>query len=302
MAVSRSLIVRPAAKINLTLRVGPRRADGFHDVRTLMQSVGITDTLVFSPRRGPFALATRAPCVPADRTNLIWRAAARLWRVIGRAGDPRDVHVKLEKQIPTAAGLGGGSADAAATLVALNTIWEARRSRRDLMRLGSELGADVPFFLQGGTALGTGKGDEIYPVDDIARLGVVVIKPSFGVSTADAYGWLDEDRMSGAAPGDGAPPPEGREVDVGWPHGGITLVNDLEAPVGRRHPGVNEIVAACRREGALGAAMTGSGSAVFGLFSEAVATKAARRLQRPDWLVMLTRTLSRREAGRRQTV
>ncbi len=161
MSAARSLVLRPSAKVNLTLRVGPLRADGFHDVRTLMQSIALNDTLTISPRRGPFKFETRAPGIPSDRTNLVWRAAEALWRSLKRPGDPRDVHIRLEKQIPSAAGLGGGSADAAAALVGLNVAWEGRRSRSDLMELAAELGSDVPFFLQGGTALASGRGEEI---------------------------------------------------------------------------------------------------------------------------------------------
>jgi len=293
--MSRTLVLRPPAKINLTLRVGPLRGDGFHDVRTLLQSIALSDTLTVTARRGPFALAAGGPGVPTDETNLVSRAAAALWRALGRDGEPRDAHVKLVKQIPLAAGLGGGSADAAAALVALNVVWEGRRSRRDLARIGGTLGADVPFFLQGGTALGAGRGDEIYPVDDAARLGVVIIKPSFGVATADAYRWLDEDRAAGVADA----PAVSRDVDLGWAAGPIALVNDLQGPVARRHAPVDDIVDTLAKAGALGAAMTGSGSAVFGLFPEAQAPRAARRLKRADWLVQVTRTLSRREAARR---
>lgn len=292
----RSVVVRPTAKINLTLRVGPLRADGFHDVRTLLQSIGISDTMTVSARRGPFALVCRAPGVPTDETNLVWKAAKALWTAAGREGEPRDAHIRLEKTIPHEAGLGGGSADAAAALSALNTIWELRQSRKELHRVAAGLGADVPFFLMGGTAIGTGKGDELYPVDDIARLGVVVVKPAFGVPTGDAYHWVDQDRAAGL--------PElasdrTREVHVGWAMDPLVVRNDMEAPVGRRHPEILEIVEACYREGAQVAGMTGSGSAVFGLFSETVAPKAARGLQRPDHWVTVTRTLSRREASRR---
>jgi 4-diphosphocytidyl-2-C-methyl-D-erythritol kinase len=294
--MARVLVLRPPAKINLTLRVGLRLDTGYHEVRTLLQAIGIHDTLSLTPRRGPFALAVQGPGIPADPTNLVWRAADLLWRAAGRPGAPRDVHVRLEKSIPSAAGLGGGSSDAAAALLGLNAIWELRLPRRELLRLAGQLGSDVPFFLQGGTGLGLGRGDEVYPVDDIARLGVVVIKPSFGVATADAYRWLDEDRTAGAPSG---PVWDGREVEVGWPRGPVTLLNDLEAPVARRHPIVGDMIDACRREGALAAAMTGSGSAVYGLFPESVATRAAKRLQRPDWLVLLTRTLTRRESIRR---
>ncbi|HUF49007.1 MAG TPA: 4-(cytidine 5'-diphospho)-2-C-methyl-D-erythritol kinase [Vicinamibacterales bacterium] len=293
--MSRQVIVRPPAKVNLTLRVGALGPDGRHAVQTLIQSISLSDTLTVSPRSGPFALSVRAPGVPADESNLVWRAAATLWKRSGRTGAPRDAHVRLEKAIPTQAGLGGGSADAAAALVALNVVWGLQQTPRHLAAAAAELGSDVPFFLQGGTAVGIGRGDEIYPVDDIARFGVVVVKPSFGVSTREAYGWLDEDRAAGVEPSAGP----AQEIDVGWPTGPVRLANDLQATVARRHPGVAEMVEACRREGALAAGMTGSGSAVFGLFRETTAKIAAGRLRRPDWLVLLGRTLTRREAARK---
>jgi 4-diphosphocytidyl-2-C-methyl-D-erythritol kinase len=294
--MSRSLVLRPHAKINLILHVGPLRPDGYHDVRTLLQSIALSDTLTVSERTGPFALSTRSPGMPSDRDNLVWRAADLLWKALGHQGEPRNAHVKLDKQIPVAAGLGGGSADAAAALAGLNQIWNGRKTRRELMRIGASLGADVPFFLQGGTALGAGRGDELYPVDDIPQLGVIVVKPAVGVATAEAYRWLDEDRA--AAPSPDPVSAVRREIEVGWPGGPLTLVNDLEAPVARRYPVVAEIGQACIREGALGAVMTGSGSAVYGIFPTAVTRRALKGLQRPDWLVLLTRTVTRREAAR----
>jgi 4-diphosphocytidyl-2-C-methyl-D-erythritol kinase len=292
--MSRAIVIRPSAKINLSLHVGPKRADGFHEVRTLLQSVAIFDTVTVSARPGPFRLMTRAPGVPADQTNLVWRAAELLWRALKRDGDPRDAHIRLEKQIPVAAGMGGGSADAAAALIGLNEAWQGHCSRADLAAIGAGLGSDVPFFFHGGTALGLGRGDELYPVDDVQKMGVVIIKPSFGVATGDAYRWLDEDR-AGAVSSDARP----GVVNLGWETGPVALLNDLQAPVARRHPAIDEMVGACMREGAFGSAMTGSGSAVFGLFPESLAPKAAERLARPDWLVTLTRTLGRREARRR---
>lgn len=291
--MARSLILRPTAKLNLTLRVGPLRKDGYHEVRSLMQSIALHDTVTITERRGPLGLQCRTPGVPSDQSNLAWKAAAALWTAMGRPGEPRDAHIKIEKTIPSQAGLGGGSANAAAALVGLNTLWGAKVSRRDLAKLAATLGSDVPFFLQGGTAVATGRGEDLYPVDDIQRMGVVVIKPSFGVDTASAYRWLDEDRKAGLPDA-----PEGRDVELGWPSGGVPLANDLMPPVARRHPGITEMVDACLAEGAYGAQMTGSGSAVFGLFSEAAATKAVKRLKRPDWLVLLTRTHGRREAAR----
>jgi len=295
MPTARALTLRPPAKINLMLKVGPLLPTGFHDVRTVMQTIALSDTIVMTPRSGPFALAVRAPGVTATPDNLVWRAASSLWRAAGRAGDPRGVHVKLEKAIPVGAGLGGGSADAAAALVGLNTVWDIRLSPRALTRLAAELGADVPFFLVGGTALGLGRGDDVYPLEDAARLGVVAIKPAFGVSTADAYGWLDADRAAGLDAGGRQP----ADLPLGWVSGPLAMGNDLEAPVVRRHPAVGEAIDACLRAGALGAAMSGSGSAIFAVFSEAAAARAVRQLRRPDWLVQLTRTISRAESRRR---
>ena len=300
----RSITVRPSAKINLTLRVGAVRADGFHDVRTLMQNVGLSDTLVVSERRGAFALQTRAPGVPSDETNLVWKAARALWLAAGKTGEPRDAHVRLDKTIPHEAGLGGGSADAAGALAALNELWGFKLPQKTLLRVAASLGSDVPFFLIGGTAMAAGRGDELYPVDDADRLGVVIVKPSFGVPTGDAYRWLDEDRAAGAT--GSVPEPQGqtpfsrsREVHLGWPTDPLVIANDLEAPVARRQPEILEIIDACYREGAQVAAMTGSGSAVFALFNEQRAPRAAKGLERPDWLVLVTRTLSRDESTRR---
>lgn len=293
--MARTFTLRPSAKINLTLHVGARDGDGYHEVRTVLQSIALADKLRVIQRRGPLALGVSGRGVPEDRTNLVWRAAEQLWRRAGRTGDPHGVHIHLTKNIPAGAGLGGGSADAAATLVALNATWDLKLPPHELASIAADLGSDVPFFLCGGTAIGVGRGTEIYPLTDAPRLGVVIIKPSFSVRTADAYGWFDADRAAELA-AEGRRPL--RRVDLGWPTGPVLLDNDLQPPVGRRHPVVGEMVDACLAQGARAALMTGSGSAVFGLFDGLAAARAARRLQRPDWLVIPTRTLNRREAGR----
>lgn len=292
MSPTARVVLRPFAKINLTLDVGPRRSDGFHDVTTVMQAVSITDRLTIVRRRGPFALKTSTPELPSGRTNLIYRAAATLWSAMGRAGEPRDLEVVLEKRIPMAAGLGGGSADAAATLVGANRLWQGGLKLADLIRIAATLGSDVPFFLCGGTALGTGRGDVLYPLPDSTRFDVLIVKPDFGVRTADAYGWFDE--WAG-------PAPRAREdagLDLGWPTGPLVLRNSLQGPVSRHHPAINRIQQALRREGASRAAMSGSGSAVFGLFPPGTAASAARHLEKPGWTVLPGRTLSRRQSGR----
>lgn len=293
-----SIVLRPCAKINLTLHVGPRRADGFHDVRTVMQSIALSDRLRLVLERGPFRMTVRPAVVPADRTNLVWRAAVLLWRALGRRGEPDGVRVTLEKSIPSEAGLGGGSADAAAALAGLNTLWRGRLPRRDLLDLGAELGSDVPFFLVGGTALALGRGEDVYPLADARRLGLLLIKPSIDVSTVQAYRWLDEDRAKRA----GAPAASGQVVDLGWATDPVVLSNDLQAPVSRRHPAVPEAIAALEGAGATAAVMSGSGSSVFGVFPESGVPRAARRLARSGWHVVATSTLSRREALRRMTL
>jgi 4-diphosphocytidyl-2-C-methyl-D-erythritol kinase len=303
-AMTRAMTLRPSAKINWSLVVGPRQSDGYHDVRTILQTIDLSDTLAIRFKRGPFtfqltpALKARGSVlsVPADDSNLVCRAARALWTAAGRSGEPRDAHVKLAKAIPVGAGLGGGSADAAAALVGLNAVWQLKIARHELVRLAASLGADVPFFLTGGTAMGLGRGDEIYPLTDIRRFGIVLIKPSFGVSTSDAYGWLEADRETARVACACA------EINVGWPSGPLRIINDLQTPVSRRHPAIQDAIEACYRQGAVAAAMTGSGSAVFGVFSMDQRRRAARRLQRPDWQVFASRTLSRAEAGRRMTL
>jgi 4-diphosphocytidyl-2-C-methyl-D-erythritol kinase len=288
--MSRPLVLRPSAKINLTLRVGEARPDGFHELRTLFQSIALSDRLSLTPRRGPLTLETDSDEAPGDATNLVWRAAVLLWQAIGRRGAPEGVAMTLRKQIPVAAGLGGGSADAAAALAGLQFLWKGRLGRADLLQLAGELGSDVPFFLMGGTALGLGRGEALYPIVDIPRLSLIVIAPSYGISTADAYGWLDEDRdrRSTDASAD--------RLDVHWPTGPVALVNDLQAPVARREAGISDALRALQSAGARARAMSGSGSAVFGVFADAALTRAARRLQRPGWRVIVTRTLTRRQA------
>ena len=294
MARPRALRLRPSAKINFTLRVGPRRPDGYHDVQTVLQSIAIADTLTVISRPGPFALEIRGDAVPADRTNLIWRAAALLWRAARRTGDPRGAHVHVVKRIPIAAGLGGGSADAAAALAGLNLVWGAKQSRAQLIEMAAALGADVPFFLVGGAALGTRRGDQLYPLEDISRHSIVIVKPEAGVSTTDAYTWLDHDREVSVLKPGGA-----QELSVGWTSGPLALINDLQTPVARRVSDIAAIGRAMLGAGAHVWAMSGSGSAVFGVFAPAQAARATRQLTRPGWRVYTTRTLTRREAARR---
>ena len=286
--------VRAHAKINLDLRVLGPRADGFHEPRTVFQAIALHDVIECLPREGPFAIECDTAGVPLDPTNLVWKAAEALWRSLRRTGPVRDMLVRLYKRVPLQAGLGGGSGDAAATLLGLAAAWRIPVRPSQFSDVASTLGADVPFFLSGGTALGLGRGDEVYPLADLPRHWVVLLVPGFGVSTADAYGWYDAERESGRPP-----VREPQYVPGPWPSRAAEMVNDLEAPIARHHPEIEQMKTALRRAGAVAAAMSGSGSTVFGLFQRrADAVVASEHLSGSGWRVLLTHSLGRGEYGR----
>ncbi|MGE0445747.1 MAG: 4-(cytidine 5'-diphospho)-2-C-methyl-D-erythritol kinase [Vicinamibacterales bacterium] len=289
-----AVAVRAHAKINLDLRVLGTRPDAFHELRTVFQAIALHDTLTCIERDGPFALECDAAGVPLDRSNLVWKAAEALWRALRRTGPVRGAVVRLEKQIPLQAGLGGGSADAAAALVGLAKLWKVTVRPSQLTDVAAALGADVPFFLAGGTALGLGRGDEIYPLADLPRHWIVLLVPGFGVSSKDAFGWYDTEREVY-----GVSRREPQQVPGPWPSRAAQMINDLEAPIARHHPEIDQMKAALRRAGAVAAAMTGSGSTVFGLFQrKRDAVAAVTRLSGSGWRVLLTESLGRPDYAR----
>jgi 4-diphosphocytidyl-2-C-methyl-D-erythritol kinase len=289
------LRVSAFAKINLSLRVVGTRPDGFHDLQTIFQSLALHDTLIFTATPGPFAIACTDAAVPTGEENLVWRAAARLWTALGRSGSPRDVQIAIRKRIPVQAGLGGGSADAAAALVGLARLWCRSGPRPDLHELSAAIGADAAYFLVGGTAMGLGRGEDLYPLEDIVPMQVVLALPDFGVSTSEAYRWFDAATSAQA-------PPRRTWADhlAAWAHRDLVIQNDLTAPVVQRHPEIRELQSLLRRFGAAAALMTGSGSAVFGLFDQAPrSAQAAIGVSNAGWRVLLTETLGRAEYARR---
>jgi 4-diphosphocytidyl-2-C-methyl-D-erythritol kinase len=274
--------VRAFAKINLTLHVLARRSDGYHELRTIFQSLALHDTLTFTATRGPFEILCADPNCPRDPSNLVWKAAQRLWELSGFRGAVSGMRVRIRKRIPTQAGLGGGSSDAAAALRALSHLWRLRLPEDALLEAATALGADVPFFLAGGTALGVDRGDLVFPLQDRPPARVVIARPQFGVSTRDAYGWWDEAArlVKGGEPRPGRP----GHVD-----------NDLQAPVVARHQFIGTLIRRLERHGARRAAMSGSGSAVFGLFDDAKSAElAASSMATGGVRTWLTRTLTSR--------
>ena len=289
------LLVRAHAKVNLDLRIFGTRPDGYHELRTVFQSIELHDTLTCAERPGPFTIKSRSAAIPLDHSNLVWKAAAGLWKALGRVGDPTDTAVTIDKVIPIEAGLGGGSADAAASLHAFARLWGGAPVTL-LREVANGIGADVAFFLSGGTALGLGRGEEIYPLVDLPPHWVVIVRPAFGVSTAEAYTWYDEDRAAGMKDARG----ELQVLPVPWPSRAAQMINDLEPPVVRRHPEIAEIKDQLRAGGAIAAAMSGSGSAVFGLFrTRPAAAKMLRPLAKGGARTLLTRTMTRAEHERR---
>ncbi len=281
--------VRACAKINLTLRVLGIRADGYHELRTTFQSLALHDTLTFSAVPGPFRIISSDPDCPADQTNLVWKAAARLWSTAGRRGGPDGVTVRVTKRVPVQAGLGGGSSDAAAALRALSVLWRLDLADEVLENVGRDLGADVAFFLTGGTVLGVERGDLLFPLVDMPRAWIVLARPDFGVSTKDAYAWWDAAWRAAGGAGSGGPAAGRSSRKDEW-------TNDLQGPVAERHPRLLRLVRALRRNGAQFAAMSGSGSAVFGLFGDRTsAARAAAAVTSRTVSAWVTRTTSRVE-------
>ncbi len=277
------------AKINLALHVTGRRADGYHLLETLAVFCELGDRLQFHPSaEDEFAVTGRfATGLSADDSNLVLRARDRVRLASGAAPCP-PVSILLEKNLPVASGMGGGSSDAAAALRALSRLWDLRLSHPALAVLGADLGADVPMCLSGRPLLARGIGEEISPLEDWPELDMVLVNPGAGVSTPDVFRRL--------ASRENPPlPPMPRHADHGavcdWLAG---TRNDLEEPARAIAPDIGQALDALRAAGAGFARMTGSGATCFGLFPgprAAARAAAAIRSGHPGWFVEPTRTM-----------
>lgn len=286
------------AKVNLSLEVLDKRRDGYHDIRTVFERIGLCDRIRLKKlSTGEIRFHTDSKEVPSGPDNLAFKAAALLKsRFSVRDG----VQIHLEKRIPVQAGLGGGSGNAATVLLGLNRLWKLRLSRKALLKLGAELGSDVPFFiLETSFALGEGRGEILKVISAPGiRIWHCIVKPPFGISTQEAYEWLDRGKI--------APPPvchgpfgtslltkAKQVVELTLPKtdvrilvrslqkgrfriAGSLLANDLELSLNKRVRIISNLKKTLLDQGAFGALMSGSGSAVLGLFdSEKAAKKTA---------------------------
>ena len=272
------------AKINLHLDIAGRRADGFHTVKTVMQSLTLCDTVTLTTRDDSnIILSCNVEGVPLDESNLAARAV-KAYRAV--SGFDVGVDIAIEKNIPMAAGLAGGSADAAATLKALREIDDVGMPIARLYGIGSELGSDVPFCIAGGTALGEGKGDILRPLSPMPDCTVVVACGKDGVSTPAAYAMLDK-KYCGFAEGAYEPRSTAelkRALDDGDIYGvAANMYNIFEEPIASVRPEVGRIKDIMLSGGAIGAMMSGSGPSVFGIFTDAdLACKVVTRLREID--------------------
>jgi 4-diphosphocytidyl-2-C-methyl-D-erythritol kinase len=271
------------AKINLGLRVLERRDDGFHELRTVLQTISLADRLSvgYAPSCGPGVELECSDPKLSGPENLASRAAREL---LAQGRWPGGVRIRLEKRIPAGSGLGGGSSDAAAVLLALGRLLEPPPTPDTLQQVAAGLGSDVPFFLIGGRAVAVGRGEEVYPLPDPPQQRcLLLLLPSFGVATAEAYGELSRQRPSGLTPA------ERRHIisvfcsatsvsGCGDARGATGLLsNDFEAAVFPRFPQLSEWKDRLVQAGALLAMMSGSGSALYGVFAERRAAAAARQ-------------------------
>jgi 4-diphosphocytidyl-2-C-methyl-D-erythritol kinase len=268
------LKVDAPAKLNLSLRIRGKRSDGYHELETLMVTLpGLADRLSFSPAGG-FSFTCDDPSLPIDETNLVVKAVRKFEAAVGKICL---FHIHLEKRIPHGAGLGGGSSDAANTLIALNSLHDSPLETAELSEIAASLGSDIPFFLTQKPSWCTGRGEIVKPADILNPLPVLLLKPSFGVSTQDAYGRF--------ASGTDIPGIDYQATKL--PFG--DLVNDLERPVFAKHRFLAELKQwLVEHPATRGALMSGSGSTVFAILNdqslaESIVTEAKTTLDPSLW-------------------
>jgi 4-diphosphocytidyl-2-C-methyl-D-erythritol kinase len=315
--------VRSFAKINLGLHIGAAREDGFHELVTVYQTIGLHDVVRVSVERGSgIEIRCADPRVPKDASNTCYRIVEKAMRPLRAKGR---VVIDIEKRLPVQGGLGGASANAVAALLGLERVLKKSLAAAERLRIAAEVGSDVPLFLVGGTVLGVGRGEQVYPLEDLRATACVVVTPEVGVSTPKAFAEWDQkltmagasDRMIELGRGlsawlsesySGAPrqirrsmkPRRGRAENPLLELVRAGIKNDFEQVVFPEYPEVSEGKSALERVGAKYASLSGSGSTLYGLFaSKEAARTAVTKLQRQGWAAQATVTLTRDQYWRR---
>lgn len=286
------------AKINLGLDVLRRREDGYHELRMIMQTVGIYDTVTFekTDKQGEITLRTDNPLLPTDEHNLMVKSAKKMWE---RYDLPGGLSMTLKKKIPMAAGLAGGSSDAACVIKGISEIYALGLSSDELCKTGVKVGADVPYCIVGGTCLAEGIGEKLTMIgESLAGTATVIIKPDFDVSTKYVYENLHADTLSYHPDIDA----QMKAVGKGDLKGCVSLMgNVLERVSVTKYPEIDEIKEELKQLGAMGAMMSGSGPSVFGIFADRItAEKAAAGLaeRRKTAAVFATEWISREDIAK----
>lgn len=307
------VLVRSFAKINIGLRIGPLREDGFHELRTIYQTLNFHDVIKVEAGRGTgIEIICNDPQVPTDESNTCWRVTERVLRALKVRNK---IRISIEKRLPLQGGLGGASSNAVATMLALEKVLKLRLASADRLRIAAEVGSDLPLFLIGGTVLGTGRGEQVHALEDLPALDCVVATPAIGVSTPQAfaewdrkltgqkasdriktfsqsvYEWLNGSRFSpSGVPAKGRGRAETLLLDL--VRAGIE--NDFESVVFPKHPSLREIKRVLERSGAEYVSLSGSGSTVYGLFAKrSQALGAAKRLSQDGISAQAWKTLTR---------
>jgi 4-diphosphocytidyl-2-C-methyl-D-erythritol kinase len=310
--------VRSFAKINIGLSIGPARDDGFHELRTIYQTIAVHDTIRVDVGRGTgVEIKCKDQRVPQHETNTCWRIAEKVLRSLRQRGK---VSITIDKQLPIQGGLGAASSNGIATMFALERALKYKLPPTERLRIASEVGSDLPLFLLGGTVLGMGRGEQVYPLDDVPPVPIVVATPAKGISTPDAFAAWDKLPAREKLTGNG----HSATIDVfsrsafdwlsGVPTAGVpakggdraeTLLldlvragieNDFERVVFSENPELREVKRALEREGARYASLSGSGSTVYGLFrTQSEAAHAAERIRNNGTPAQATTTLTRQE-------
>ena len=318
--------VRSFAKINIGLKIGPRREDGFHELRTIYQTVALSDTIRVDASKGVgIDMACKDPRVPLDESNTCWRVADRVLRSLKTRSK---IRIAIDKRLPVQGGMGAASSNAIATMMALEKELKQQLPPEERLRIASEVGSDLPLFLVGGTVLGIGRGEQVYPLEDLPSFHCVIATPDVGVSTPTAFADWDKKMAAAAGSKSDSKLTESSSLDrmntfsrtvYEWLNGSFTptgvpskgwdraeallldlvrtgIENDFESVVFPKYPVIREVKRALEHAGAKYVSLSGSGSTVYGLFADQEsAAKAAVKLNENDVPAQATVTLPRSE-------